>query len=245
MRSFLILLAIFTFGCSQLLACDVNLLSLFAGTSQNDEFSRRTTEIARVLQNLGKNCFDNEKSAPVVKELLQRWVEFSNKYGQFPPEWARNDQNWRTKLADLADIVGSIHKNHEKDPRQTHINAVKLSRRIAYLYEHMPMDKLARYLMKFPADFDHLWTSYYEQNYEQFRADAVQLLKDCELLPDYLPDKMRRLARNFTFMIEELNRLAASNRPFTSTALYMSLTTAEEEFSLISQKLANKSDAED
>ncbi|MBU1108030.1 MAG: hypothetical protein KKB51_15260 [Candidatus Riflebacteria bacterium] len=245
MRSFLILIVVFTLNSSQLFGCDVNIFSLFSGTSPNDEFSRRTTEIAQVLKNLGQNFSSSEKSAPIIKELMQKWIEFSNKYGQFPPEWAKSDQRWRDKFADLANIIGEIHKKHISDPMQTHIDAIKLSRRLSFLYEYMPMNELASFLMKFPANFDHLWTSYYEQNDELLKTSVEQILKHSEALPDQLPDGMRSLARNFVFSVEELQRIARSDRPFNSTTLYLSLSAAETEFAAINQKLANLSVTEE
>ncbi|EKD82966.1 MAG: hypothetical protein ACD_39C00974G0001 [uncultured bacterium] len=170
---------------------------------------------------------------------MQKWIEFSNNYGQFPPEWAKTDSHWRNKFADLADIIGAIHKNHISDPRQTHIDAIKFSRRLSYLYEHMPMDRLARFLMHFPANFDHLWTSYYDQNSELLKTSVEQILKNSEALPDQLPENMRGLARNFVFSVEELHRIAVSEQPFKSTTLYLSLSAAETEFAEINQKLVN------
>jgi len=225
---------------SQLIACDVNIFALFSGSSQNDEFSRKTTEIAQVLQNLGKNFSNSEKSAPIIKQLMQKWIAFSNSYSQFPPEWAKPDPRWRDKFSDLANITGEIHKNHVNDPMQTHIDAIKLSRRMSFLYEYMPMSELARFLMKFPASFDLLWTSYYAQNNELLTTSAERILKYSENLPDQLPSEMRSLTRDFIFSVEELHRIARSDRPFNSTTLYLSLSAAETKFSEINQKLADR-----
>ena len=239
LRSFLILIMLFMLNGPQLLGCDVNIFSLLSGTSQNDEFSRKTTEIARLLKELGQNFSNSVKSAQTIKQLMQKWIEFSNSYGQFPPEWAKPDPRWRNKFADLADIIGAIHKNHISDPMQTHIDAIKFSRRLSFLYEYMPMSELARFLMNFPASFDRLWTSYYEQNAEQFKTSAEQILKHSEILPDQLPDGMRGLTRDFVFAVEELHRVARSDKPFTSTTLYLSISAAETEFAEINQKLVN------
>jgi len=243
LRSLIILILLFMLNSSQLAGCDVNIFALFSGTSSNDEFSRRTTEIAKLLQNLGQNFSDSEKSGQIIRQLMQKWIEFSNSYGQFPPEWAKADTRWQAKFADLADIIGSMQKNHVSDPRQTHIDAIKFSRRLSYLYEYMPMSRLARFLMHFPADFDSLWTSYYDQNESLLRSAAREILKNTESLPDQLPDEMRSITRNFVFTVEELHRIASSEQPFKTATLYLSLSAAETEFAAINQKLTELSES--
>lgn len=225
----------------QLFSCDVNIFSLVSGTSKSDEFSRKTSELAAFVQNFGQNLSDKEKGPLMMQKLMKKWIDFSGSYDQFPPEWAKNDENWRKKLNDLTDIIGSINKTYVADSGKAHADTMKFSRRLTFLYEYMPMSRFARFMLSFPGTIDQLWSAYYEKNVEQLRANGAMILKSSAALPDQLPqdssENVRALAKNFASTVEDLHSFIDTGKPFDGLALNIKLTKVEEGFAEISKEL--------
>lgn len=225
----------------QLYSCDVNIFSLVSGTSKSDEFCRKTSEIAELVQNFGQNLSVKEKGPLMMEKLMKKWIDFSGSYDQFPPEWAKNDENWRKKLNDLTDIIGSMNKMYVADSGKAHADTMKFSRRLTFLFEHMPMSRFAKFMLSFPGSIDQLWSAYYEKNLEHLRANDAMILKSSAALADQLPEnsseKVRNLAKIFASSVEDLHRLIDSGKPLEGLALNIKLTKVEEEFAEISKEL--------
>jgi hypothetical protein len=219
-------------------SCDVNLFALISGDAKRDEFVEATSEIAVALRRLGQNFEDSDQTKPNIKKLMEKWIRFSNRFRIYPPEWAKPDPNWKEKMNDLADLIGLIQKNYPIDQRQSHIAVIKFSRHLSYLYEFMPMNDLARFLLGFPALFDKVWNNYYGRDLKQLREDSTELYNAAMSLPSKLPAELRRESRKFLYAIEEMHRLALQNNPLTGMAFNLSLSDAETEFSGLNLKIS-------
>jgi hypothetical protein len=190
-----------------------------------------------LLQELGQNFSQPEKARPLIKKLLNKWIDFDNEFGLNPPLWARKDKNWTQKVHDLADVLGMVQKNYVPDQNLAHINVIKFSRRLTYLYEYRPMPERAKFLLNFPRLFDGIWSGYYDDDLELLRKNAAELADKSFELPDYMPEQIKSMVNDFIYKAEQINRLAAQPGACNSNALYTVLSVAEDDFSLLNEKL--------
>lgn len=137
-------------------ACDTNLFSIIAGDSKETAFIEASTKLAVAAKNLNENARKPEASKK-LEELMNNWLEFSNKYVVFPPEWGKNDEKWKEKFSDLARILGEIRKYLGVDYFKAHSEILRFSRRISKLYEKMPRSKEASLLLDLTYAIDELW----------------------------------------------------------------------------------------
>lgn len=140
-------------GC---FACDTNLFSIIAGNTKETVFIEASTKLAVAAKNLNENAKKPEAKQK-LEELMNNWLEFSNKYIVFPPEWGKNDEKWKEKFSDLARILGEIRKYLGTDYFKAHSEILRFSRRISKLYEKMPRSHEASLLLDLTYSIDDLW----------------------------------------------------------------------------------------
>ncbi len=137
-------------------ACDTNLFSIIAGDSKETAFIEASTKLAVAAKNLNENARKPE-ALQKLEELMNSWLEFSNKYVVFPPEWGKTDEKWKDKFSDLARILGEIRKYLGNDYFKAHSEILRFSRRISKLYEKMPRNPEASLLLDLTYAIDELW----------------------------------------------------------------------------------------
>ena len=140
-------------------ACDVNLFSLIAGNTKEKSFIEATTKLAVLSKDLNEGVKSPDASKK-LENLMNQWMNFSNTYLVFPPEWGKADEKWQSKFNDLAQTLGEIRKNITQDYSKTHKAIMKFSRRLSRLYEKMPNTPESSLLLDFTYGVDDLWISF-------------------------------------------------------------------------------------
>lgn len=237
MRLLIVLLA-FTACCLPSMACDVNLFAIIAGSTKHDAFSESTTRLGIAIKELGENFTFADKAEPLLNQLMNRWVEFSSSFSQFPPDWGKKDPAWKAKFADLGAIIGEIRRDLTSDKITAHAKMLKFSRRLAWLYEFMPMTDQARLLLEFTHYFDGLWAAYYSKDLDLLKKHANDLQVGCKALYVMLSDEDKKLATNLLATAEQVRVMSTQINAFKTVTLEPTLSAAEGEFVALNAKLS-------
>jgi len=240
MRLVKIVFISFFLGIAPLMACDVNLFSIISGVSINDAFSEKMNGLASAIKSLGDNYTNDKKSQEKLNILMNSWLGFSSAFSQFPPEWARNDQEWPKKIVELGNIIGDIRRHLGKDNENAHRAMLKFSRRLPQLYQHMPMDDKARLLLEFTACFDRIWDAYYTQDHDLLKSGATELVNKCKELRHMLKDSYKTDIDMLDKFIERLRASSTQINAFKTTTLQFFIIDAEGQFVLMNEKFSKK-----
>ncbi len=133
----LLLVGIFT-SPALLLACDDTLVMLLTAKNPASEFSKAIRSFTTSLTNLGSALKSRQKSSfeSEMNQVMDSWLEFSQKYMTSPPEEARNDLNWVKKTSDTARYIGEIRKLVSSGQfNEAHDRVLDLSGRIGMFFD--------------------------------------------------------------------------------------------------------------
>ncbi len=219
-------------------ACDVNLFAVMAGTTKQDAFTEAITQLAQSVKNLDEKVTDQNALQKPLVDLMNRWLEFANSFNQFPPEWGRNDPDWKHKFSDLGMIIGQIRRQIGKDKVAVHDSMLRFSRRLTFLYEYMPMGDQQRLLLEFTRCFDGLWNAFSAQDRDGLKLYVARLKEGCEKLHGLISDKEREHALNLAALAERLRVMSTQINAFQTVTLRMTLSAAEAEFVSLNEKLS-------
>lgn len=219
-------------------ACDVNLFAIIAGTTKQDAFSGAITHLAESVKALGDKFTDEKDAQQQLVKFMSRWVEFSNSFNQFPPEWARQDPLWKEKFSDLGVIIGEIRRQLIADKVAAHDAMLKFSRRLSWLYEYMPKSERAQLLLQFTRCFDGLWAALPEQSLAELKIHAADLVSKCKILETMVEKDEKYLAANLASFAEQLRVISTQINAFKTKTLRMTLSAAEGEFITLNEKLS-------
>lgn len=239
MKKVFILLVFVFIACSTTFACDVNLFTIISGVSKDDSFALGMEKLVQKLRMLGEGYESSDLAGPRLTELMSEWLDFSNKFSMFPPEWARKDKNWQKKFTELASLIGLIRQNLAGDAEKSHAAMLKFSRKLPQLYELMPMSERARILMEITACFDTLWDSYYEKDKDKLKSAAPQLLELCQqLLPQLEKKKDISELENLQEFAEQIRISSTQVNVFNTRILHMVLLNAEAQYVRLNEQLS-------
>lgn len=196
MRLMLRIALLIVFFSNPLIACDVDLMSLVSGKRPSNVFASNIGRLVKDVHKVGQNVFKKEKVTVYLKKLMLSWVEFDTQYSQFPPEWAKSDVNWKTKIKTIANQIGKVKKLlSESKNVEAHVNILSISRKITGLLEYMPMSPKERILISFPARFDLISDALISQNNKTLGMHLSQLKTE--------KDQLRTLVSSSTIPITD------------------------------------------
>ncbi|MFZ2960073.1 MAG: hypothetical protein WA705_24595 [Candidatus Ozemobacteraceae bacterium] len=139
-------------------ACDDSLLALLTADDPESTFSKGIRQFHGSLSSLGAALNAGRPSGevePLMTALMESWLAFSGKYMVNPPEKARNDPDWRTKMEDAADRIGIIRKAiAEKRISNAHDAVLDLSTRIGAFFDGFGLSPLKRSFLDLSRGFE-------------------------------------------------------------------------------------------
>lgn len=221
-----------------LLACDVNLLSLVSGKRPSNVFTSKIGLLVEDVQNVGQNIFEKDKVTGLLKKLMLSWVEFDTQYSQFPPEWAKKDSNWKSKIKTIANQIGTVKKllKESKDV-EAHTNVLSISRKITGLLEYMPMSPKEKILLSFPAQFDLISDALVLKNNENLGVLLAQLMTEKEQLRTLVGSSTIPLTDEFSSWIDNTVKIFKDVPEKMHFKLKISLGFAQDSFVKMNAKL--------
>lgn len=239
-RVFVWLLAIAVFMPLSLLACDTNLISLISGNSAADMFVEKSSQLVALSVKLGKNIESIENAKPVIQEIMNAWIAFDNNFSQFPPEWAKQDPEWKNKLKMLADIIGQIKfASGSGDLSKAHDLTLFFSKKLTLLYEKMPKQPLGQLLFNHSIDLIELNEAFVAKNSERFAEIVKKLSTDHQELDKLLAEPLKKAAVPMGIYLQELNTAFEKNAKKLDFKVKMVLMTVEDSFVKMNEDLKN------
>ena len=120
--------------------CDDTLLTFLTADDPEGAFSKGIRELNKALSNLGNAL--NERLAdqyqPLMVILMERWLGFSNRFLVNPPEKARGDVKWQSKMEECARRIGQIRRFITEDRIQAaHDATLALNGYLGVFFEAM------------------------------------------------------------------------------------------------------------
>jgi len=235
---FLLAFLILFSAASHCSACDVNLVTILTGDKPSDVFGKMVAKLASETRSVGQYFNDAQKSQESLKSLMSTWIDFDNLFSQNPPEWAKKDPNWTKKLKEMADLVGVLQRNlKEKNEGQLHNSVLSLFRKIALLFETMPMSVLQKSLVKVSSGFATVFESIEAKNAEIFRAAVASLGPDLEAVKKILPETQKKVFDDVIFQVDQLQKMTSAFPATITIPMIFSANLAEDDFRIGNQKL--------
>ena len=221
-----------------LYACDVNLFSLIAGNTKEKSFIEATTQLAVLSKNLNENIKSPDASKK-LENLMNQWMNFTNTYLVFPPEWGKTDEKWKIKFDDLAMTLGEIRKNIGKDYPKTHKAIMKFSRRLSRLYEKMPNTSESSLLLDFTYGVDDLWISFDNKDLGGIRKVVENLNSKYVLLKKTFKDKDKSgHIKNIEGRLDFLTEYSEPNKNLDGFAVSVLINLLENDLAKLNEELS-------
>lgn len=228
---------------TSLLACDTNLIALISGSSSADAFVEKSSRLVELSVKLGKNYESAQSAIPVIKEIMNAWISFDNNFSQFPPEWARKDQDWKNKLKMLADIIGEIKSLTDAgEIKKAHDLVLVFSKKLTFLYEKMPKSDMGQILYNHSIDLIELNEFFAAKNSESFSKTLKKVIADHEKLTDLIGEGMKKAVAPMGVYLRELNETLKDNEGKLDFKVKMRLMTAEDAFVKMNEELKKPGD---
>ena len=219
-------------------ACDVNLFSLIAGNTKEKSFIEATTQLAVSSKNLNENIKSPDASKK-LENLMNQWMNFTNTYLVFPPEWGKTDEKWKDKFDDLAQTLGEIRKNIGKDYPKTHKAIMKFSRRLSKLYEKMPNTSESSLLLDFTYGVDDLWVSFENKDLDGIRKIVENLNSKYVLLNKTFKDRDKSgHIKNIEGRLDFLKEYSEPNKNLEGFAVSVLINLLENDLAKLNEELS-------
>ena len=219
-------------------ACDVNLFSLIAGNTKEKSFIEATTQLAVSSKNLNENVKSPDASK-MLENLMNQWMNFTNTYLVFPPEWGKTDEKWKEKFNDLAQTLGEIRKNIGNDYPKTHKAIMKFSRRLSRLYEKMPNTPESSLLLDFTYGVDDLWISFDNKDLDGIRKVVENLNSKYDLLYNTFKDRdPSRHIKNIEGRLDFLTEYSEPNKKLEGFAINVLINLLENDLAKLNEELS-------
>ena len=194
-------------------ACDMSLISLISGEDSNSSFIGRVASVSATIKSLGEVALDAEKSVSILEKLMKEWMEFDITFGQYPPDWAKNDGRWKAKLKVISNGIGKVRLAYQKKNLElAHDTVLSISRKISRLFEFMPMDETNRSLVQFAIYIDSLWDAFYADDKARF-GEVIEVFENDAISFNAKLSKQKQLiTQDFLVRINEV-KLFSTPRP--------------------------------
>lgn len=219
-------------------ACDVNLFSLIAGNTKEKSFLEATTQLAVLSKTLNENVKSPDASQK-LENLMNQWMNFTNTYLVFPPEWGKTDNKWKDKFDDLAKTLGEIRKHLGKDYPKTHKAIMKFSRRLSRLYDQMPKTSESSLLLDFTYGVDDLWESFDKKDLKGIRKVVENLNSKYALLKEtYKGRDNSGHIKNIEGRLDFLTEYSEPNKELDSFSISILISFLENDLIKLNEELS-------
>ena len=219
-------------------ACDVNLFSLIAGNTKEKSFLEATTQLAVLSKTLNENVKSPDASQK-LENLMNQWMNFTNTYLVFPPEWGKTDNKWKDKFDDLAKTLGEIRKHLGKDYPKTHKAIMKFSRRLSRLYDQMPKTSESSLLLDFTYGVDDLWESFDKKDLKGIRKVVDNLNSKYALLKEtYKGRDNSGHIKNIEGRLDFLTEYSEPNKELDSFSISILISFLENDLIKLNEELS-------
>lgn len=219
-------------------ACDTNLFSVIAGDSKETAFIEASTKLAVAAKNLNENARKPE-ALHKLEELMNSWLDFSNKYVVFPPEWGKNDEKWKDKFSDLAKILGEIRKYLGKDYFKAHNEILRFSRRISKLYEKMPRNLEASLLLDLTYSIDELWLAIEKEDTKGVNAIARAIAGNKKALRDAYYKNHQNKIEDIEYRTSKIIEYSADTANFANFQIRVLAQKLEDDLTELDKEISD------
>ena len=214
-KIFLFFLAI-TLIANPLFACDDTLIMLLTAKNPNSEFSKSIRTFMNSLTVLGTALKYTPKESynPEVEGMLSAWMDFSKKYMTNPPEEAKNDRQWVSKMNNTAKKIGEIRKQvNNKEFMNAHNNVLELSNDIGLFFETVGITDEKQVFITASADLNDLQRLVNNKLFKESKDKLTDIKKDLNDLMKYISEDDRSSASNTAMLIETVYQAINENEP--------------------------------
>ncbi|GEM_PF-6250523 len=226
-------------------ACDTNLLSLISGSGAGDAFVEKSSQLVALSVKLGRNIQSVASAKPVIQEIMNAWISFDNNYSQFPPEWAKKDDNWKSKLKKLADLIGQINLSMNKgDLTSAHNLVLEFSKKLTILYECMPKTRLGEQLYKISSNILKLNELFVAKDVAGFSSLIDDTMVSVIAVGGELDENARKNTVPMQKYLEELKSRAPKDEQAFNFQVKMIMMTIEDAYVKMNEHLNRPSSRE-
>ncbi len=192
-------------------ACDDTLVMLLTAKNPTSEFSKSIRSFMNSLTVLGTALKYTPKDdySTELNEVLNTWLEFSKKYMTNPPEEAKNDRNWISKMSSTAKKIGEIRKLiNKKQYLDAHNGVLELSNTIGTFFEAIGITDEKQVFIVASADINDLQRK--KSNSEAFKT-IEKLKQDLESFKKYISSEDLSIASNTAILIDSISHSLNKN----------------------------------
>ena len=237
-RSFLVIFLGLHLLSTALMACDTNLISLISGATSADNFVEKSSKLVALAVKLGKKTGAIETAKPVIDEIMSAWIAFDNNFTQFPPQWAKNDSAWKSKMKMLADMIGQIKFAMNKNElSKAHDMVLEFSKKLTILFEFMPKSKLGQILYRISMSFIGLNENLKRRDVQGFEKHLEAAVDALSQIDGLLSEDNRKVAEPMGSYLEELRKQFYESKKSLGFKTKMTLMTAEDAYVKMNEQL--------
>lgn len=218
---------------SSAFACDDTLIMLLTAKNPTSEFSKSIRTFMNSLTVLGTSLKYNPKDdySAELNPVLEAWLEFSKKYMSNPPEEAKNDRNWISKMSSTAKKIGEIRKQiHNKQYLDAHNGVLDLSNTIGTFFESVGITDEKQIFMTTSADLNDLQRLVATKSNTKISEQINKIKQDFENFKKYISADDQIAASDTAMLIESVSQVLVKNESpeETDTAISKLRTSFEE-----------------
>ena len=242
MKTLFSFLLVFVLFCPiNLSACDTNLISLMSKTSVTDAFVENTANLVELSVKIGDNISSIDTARPVLKELMNKWISFDNNFSQYPPDWAKNDKNWKNKFKKLADKIGIINKSmNENNLSKAHDQVLEFSKDITILFEYMPKSQKGERHYQISTGLRKLNRHFQNKDLPAFKKEIKHVKNNLKELTELLIQKNKNLTEPMNSYLDRLKEICDSLEGNLNYKVKMTLMLVEDAYVKMNEKLRNE-----
>lgn len=222
---------------TRLFACDTNLFAIIGGDSKETAFIEASTKLTVAAKELNENAKKPE-AFQKLNELMDKWLDFSSHYVVFPPEWGKNDENWKLKFSDLARILGEIRKHLGNNYPKAHSEILRFSRRLSKLYEKMSKTQDAALLLNLTWGIDKLWIFIENGDCKGVNAFSRELYNKMPAFRKVFGENHEDKIDDIEFRLKNIVEYSESEEKFATFHLNILLTKLEDDLTELDKEIS-------
>ena len=191
------------------IACDDTLIMLLTAQNPTSQFSQVIRSFSTDLTALGLVLNDgledqyNEK----LSTVMSAWLEFSKNYMNSPPEEARSDRHWTSKMTDTARSIGQIRKLVTAGNNvEAHDKVLELSSRLGTFFEAFGVSSEKQLFIDISANLISLERAAIADKSEEALALTQELKQNFAELRPMVPDIAAVSAEKTLKLINQLSQ---------------------------------------
>jgi|GEM_PF-773440 len=215
------------------LACDDTLLALLTFEDPQSVFSVGIRNFNRDLSALGTalKAKQIDQYDPLMQKVMDSWLEFSNKFAVNPPDIARNDKDWASKIRDTGERIGIIRKLiASKEFTQAHDNVLTLSGKLTSFFSAIGMSVLKKSFLQASELFINMEQELSTQETIKIQTSLASFSIILESLSTKLNDSSKRVWERIKTSTADFKILLSKNPPEFSKSALKILTTIKSDF---------------